>query len=242
MGRGRGDRRCADQGHRRVLLPFIVLSRRRLAPILGAALALRWWVRSSAYVAFGVHGVNIVSALNRDSAFVSTDSFPTEVAHLFGKPGVFPIDHTLLKVALAGILLYLMWGTWRGYDWVAASGWALLAICGHLHVAAGVVHAVVAAARCRRPRSASVLRDAWRAAAVRRAPDRRLCSRPCHERRPRSLAAGPACTRRCGRQDDVRTMEQPAPDRDDAAGACWACCSPWRRSTTWRARPTSTSA
>ncbi len=110
-----------------VLLPFIVLSRRRLAPVLGAALALLVGALA-AYVAFGVHGVNIVSALNRDSAFVSTDSFPTEVAHLFGKRGVFPIDHTILKVALAGILVYLMWGTWKGYDWVAASGWALLAI------------------------------------------------------------------------------------------------------------------
>jgi hypothetical protein len=110
-----------------VLLPFIVLSRRRLAPVLGAALALLVGALA-AYVAFGVHGVNVVSALNRDSAFVSTDSFPTEVAHLFGKRGVFPIDHTILKVALAGILVYLMWGTWKGYDWVAASGWALLAI------------------------------------------------------------------------------------------------------------------
>jgi hypothetical protein len=109
------------------LLPFMVLSRRRLAPVLGAVLALLVGALA-AYVAFGIHGVNIVSALNRDAAFVSTDSFPTEVAHLFGKRGVFPIDHTILKVALAGILLYLMWQTWRGYDWVAASGWALLAI------------------------------------------------------------------------------------------------------------------
>jgi alpha-1,6-mannosyltransferase len=110
-----------------VLLPFIVLSRRSLAPLVGAALALLVGLLL-AYVVFGIHGVNIVSALNRDSAFVSTDSFPTEVAHLFGKPGVFPIDHTFLKAALAAILLYLMWLTWRGYDWVAASGWALLAI------------------------------------------------------------------------------------------------------------------
>ena len=110
-----------------VLLPFIVLSRRRLAPVLGAALAALVGALV-AYLAFGVHGVDIVAALNRDAALVSTDSFPTEVAHLFGKPGVFPIDHTLLKVILAAILLYLMWLTWRGYDWVAASGWALLAI------------------------------------------------------------------------------------------------------------------
>jgi alpha-1,6-mannosyltransferase len=109
------------------LLPFMVLSRRRLAPVLGAGLALLVGALA-AYVAFGVHGVNIVSALNRDAAFVSTDSFPTEVAHLLGKRGVFPIDHTILKVVLAGIMAYLMWGTWRGYDWVSASGWALLAI------------------------------------------------------------------------------------------------------------------
>jgi hypothetical protein len=110
-----------------VLLPFLLLARRGLAPLLGAALAAALSALL-AYVAFGVHGVNIVSALNRDAAFVSTDSFPTEVAHLFGKPGVFPIDHTLLKGALALIVLYLMWCVWRGYDWVAASGWTLLAI------------------------------------------------------------------------------------------------------------------
>ncbi|HEY4812573.1 MAG TPA: hypothetical protein VIH71_16110 [Solirubrobacteraceae bacterium] len=110
-----------------VLLPFMIVSKRRLAPILGtvAALALGAIV---GYVAFGIHGINIVAALNRDAAFVSTDSFANEIAHLLGKPGVFPIDHDLLKAALVLILLHLLWRTWRGYDWVAASGWALLAI------------------------------------------------------------------------------------------------------------------
>ena len=109
------------------LLPFMVLSRRRLAPIFGAlgALALGALI---GYTVFGVHGIDIVAALNRDAAFVSTDSFPTELAHLLGKPGVFPIDHDLLKAALVLIVGYLMWRTWRGYDWVAASGWTLLAI------------------------------------------------------------------------------------------------------------------
>lgn len=110
-----------------VLLPFMILARRRLAPILGALGALALGVLV-AYAVFGIHGIDLVAVLNRDAAFVSTDSFPTEIAHLFGKPGVFPVDHALLKAALVLIVLHLLWRTWRGYDWVAASGWTLLAI------------------------------------------------------------------------------------------------------------------
>jgi alpha-1,6-mannosyltransferase len=110
-----------------VLLPFMLLAKRRLAPLLGAmgALALGALI---GYAAFGIHGIDVVSALNRDAAFVSTDSFAAEIAHLFGKPGVFPVDHDLLKAALVLVVLHLLWRTWRGYDWVAASGWTLLAI------------------------------------------------------------------------------------------------------------------
>jgi len=110
-----------------VLLPFMILARRSRAQLLGAAAALGVGALI-AYAAFGVHGVDLVAALNRDAAFVSTDSFPTEIAHLFGKPGVFPVDHDLLKAGLVVIVLHLLWRTWRGYDWVAASGWTLLAI------------------------------------------------------------------------------------------------------------------
>ena len=109
------------------LLPFMIISRRRLAPIVGSLAALVAGL-AIGYLAFGIHGVNVVAALNRDAAFVSTDSFANEIAHLFGKPGVFPIDHDLLKAALVLIVLHLMWRTWRGYDWIAASGWTLLAI------------------------------------------------------------------------------------------------------------------
>lgn len=108
-------------------LPFLVLSRRRAAPIfaaLGTAVAGLF----VAYLAFGVHGANILSPLTRDSAYVSTDGFPTQFAHLLGKPGVYPVDHTFLKAALVVVVAYLLWRTWRGYDWVAASGWSLLAI------------------------------------------------------------------------------------------------------------------
>jgi hypothetical protein len=110
-----------------VLLPFMILSRRRLAPVLGSLAAIVLGALIG-YLAFGVHGINVVAALNRDSAFVSSDSFATEIAHLLGKPGVFPVDHDLLKGGLVLILAHLLWRTSRGYDWVAASGWALLAI------------------------------------------------------------------------------------------------------------------
>jgi Glycosyltransferase family 87 len=110
-----------------VLLPFMIISKRRLAPILGALAALVLGALVG-YAAFGVHGIDVVAALNRDAAFVSTDSFATEIAHLFGKPGVFPVDHDLLKALLVLIGAHLMWRTWRGYDWVAAAGWTLLAI------------------------------------------------------------------------------------------------------------------
>jgi Glycosyltransferase family 87 len=109
------------------LLPFMLIARRRPAALLGAAGALALGALAG-YAAFGSHGVNIVSALNRDAALVSPDSFANEIAHLFGKPGVFPIDHDLLKALLVLVLAHLAWRTWRGYDWVAASGWALLAI------------------------------------------------------------------------------------------------------------------
>jgi hypothetical protein len=110
-----------------VLLPFMLLSRRRVSALWGAVAALVA-VAVVSYPVFGLHGLDVVSALNRDAALVSTDSFATEIAHLLGKPGVFPVDHALLKAALVVIVLHLLWRTWRGYDWVAASGWTLLAI------------------------------------------------------------------------------------------------------------------
>jgi hypothetical protein len=112
------------------LLPFMLLAdraRHARAQLLGAAAALAVAGLVS-FAVFGAHGLDLVAALNRDAAFVSTDSFPTEIAHLFGKPGVFPVDHDLLKAALLLIVAHLLWRTWRGFDWIAAAGWTLLAI------------------------------------------------------------------------------------------------------------------
>lgn len=109
------------------LLPFMVISRRSPRMIAGALGAAILGV-GLGYAFFGVHGADLFEVLTRDSSYVSSDGFPTEFAHLLGKPGIFPVDHTLLKGLLVVVVLYLMWRTWRGYSWIAASGWTLLAI------------------------------------------------------------------------------------------------------------------
>lgn len=109
------------------VLPFLLISKRspRLIAACAGAIVVGLGV---GYALFGLHGVDLFEILSRDSSYVSSDGFPTEFAHLLGKPGIFPVDHTLLKGLLAIVVLYLMWRTWRGYSWIAASGWALLAI------------------------------------------------------------------------------------------------------------------
>jgi len=110
-----------------VVLPFMLLSRRRLSLISGTVIALAAIAVVSVAV-FGTHALDFVSVLRRQQSFVSTDSFPNEVAHLFGRAGVFPVDRALLRVALGLVAAYLLFRVWRGYDWISASGWTLLAI------------------------------------------------------------------------------------------------------------------
>ena len=107
------------------VLPFMLLARRRSGLLWGTAAALVA-IAAVSFAAFGVHGLDFVSVLKRNSTFVSSDSFPNEVAHLLGFPGVFRIDRTLLEIATVIVLAWLLWRCWRGYDWITASAWALL--------------------------------------------------------------------------------------------------------------------
>jgi hypothetical protein len=110
-----------------VMLPFMIVSKRRPAPILGA-LAAVVVVAIVGDAAFGVQGINLLAGLGRQGGLVSSHSFVEKAAYLLGQHAVSPIDHALFDAGLVVALLYLLWRTWHGYDWVAASGWALLAI------------------------------------------------------------------------------------------------------------------
>ncbi|HUB76737.1 MAG TPA: polyprenol phosphomannose-dependent alpha 1,6 mannosyltransferase MptB, partial [Solirubrobacteraceae bacterium] len=110
-----------------VTLPFMIVAKRRVAPIAGMVAALVVGL-GLGYAFFGSAGVNLIAGLGREGHLVSSYSFAAQLAHLFGKPGVYPIDHDILTAGLVVFLLYLLWRTWRGYDWIAASGWGLLAV------------------------------------------------------------------------------------------------------------------
>jgi len=41
---------------------------------------------------------------------------------------VYPIDHLIVDGLILAGMLYLLWRTYRGYDWISASAWALLLV------------------------------------------------------------------------------------------------------------------
>jgi hypothetical protein len=109
------------------VLPFALVARRKRGLVSGTLAALVV-IGLISLAAFGIHGLDFVSVLKRNSTFVSSDSFPNEVAHLLGYPGVFRIDRALLRVASVIVILWLLWRTWRGYDWISASALAQLVL------------------------------------------------------------------------------------------------------------------
>jgi hypothetical protein len=109
------------------MVPYLLVARRRISPVLGVIGAVGVGLAVS-FAAFGSQGINPLSGVNRDAGYVSVDSFATQIGHLLGKPGVYPVDHRILEVLLVLVAVYLLWRTWRGYDWIAASAWTLLAV------------------------------------------------------------------------------------------------------------------
>jgi hypothetical protein len=109
------------------LLPFALLGRRRLSAVWGALAGLAL-IAVVADIAFGSHALDFLAVLKRETSYVGSDSFPNEVAHLFGLPGVYPADRALLHVALVATLVYLAYRVWRGYDWLSGATFALVAV------------------------------------------------------------------------------------------------------------------
>lgn len=111
-----------------VVLPFLVLGVRRSGrAALGAAVAGAL-VTGLAAVAFPGHALGMVTVLEQEQHLVAFDGVPTVLAHTFGLPHVTSEVKTIAHVAFLLVALGLCVAVWRGYSWVAASGWALIAL------------------------------------------------------------------------------------------------------------------
>src|SRR5205085_11859660 len=54
---------------------------------------------------------------------------PRQVARAVGLPGVTSDVRLISRLLLVAGIVWLLWLVWRrGYDWIAACGWALLAL------------------------------------------------------------------------------------------------------------------
>jgi alpha-1,6-mannosyltransferase len=108
-------------------VPFLLLasrSRRALAGVLAASAA----VYAAAALAFPGHPLGVLSVLATQHQLVGFNSVPDEVALLFGFPGVTPGLRTLTNLVLVAALAWIALRVWRGADWVAACGWALVVV------------------------------------------------------------------------------------------------------------------
>jgi alpha-1,6-mannosyltransferase len=110
-----------------VVLPFMLAGSRRPRPVLiGAAVALAVATLVSG-LAFDWQAWRFLAVVRHQQQLVGSQSFPLQVGRLFGLEQ--PIAVTpIAQVALALTAVALLVTVRRGADWVAASGWMLLAI------------------------------------------------------------------------------------------------------------------
>jgi alpha-1,6-mannosyltransferase len=109
-----------------IALPFLLIRRRRA---LEAALAAGAAAVAVTLAAFGTGVAGMLRAQADQQNIVATESVPEQLGRAIGLGGATP---GLRAAALAGfcaVLAALLVRTWRGgIDWIAATGWATLAM------------------------------------------------------------------------------------------------------------------
>jgi alpha-1,6-mannosyltransferase len=77
---------------------------------------------------FGTEVLNFVGEVRNQQDRVATYSVPNQVGELLGLGGLTAGIRALATVALVATVALMLRRTWRGGDWVAATGWATLAL------------------------------------------------------------------------------------------------------------------
>jgi hypothetical protein len=110
-----------------VALPLLLLASQRRTRVVAGAGAAGAVIFAVAVVAFPGHPLGFIDVLNEQRRLVGFNSVPTQVAQLFGLPNVTNDVRLVATVALVASLVWIAFRVWRGAEWVAACGWALVA-------------------------------------------------------------------------------------------------------------------
>jgi hypothetical protein len=111
-----------------IALPFMLLGVRRGFRAAAGAAAAGLLIVGVAAVVFPGQALGVVHVLQHEQQLVAFDGIPKVIARWVGLPGVTPVVRTVGHVAFVVVALGLCIAVRRGYDWIAACGWALLAI------------------------------------------------------------------------------------------------------------------
>lgn len=109
-------------------LPFMLLgARRRGAVVIGAAVGGALVV-ALAVALFGHQAFGFVTQLYGQQEIVARRSVPSQISGLLGHPGLASGVRIGAIVFAAASLIWLLWRTYLGMQWIAAAGWATLAV------------------------------------------------------------------------------------------------------------------
>jgi alpha-1,6-mannosyltransferase len=106
-------------------LPFLLVAHRSRRG-LGAAAAAAAGIAALALLTFGSGALGVVRQIAHQQSLVASLSVPSLVADALGLDGVTPAVRTVDGLIAAAGLALLLWRTWRGMDWLRATGWATL--------------------------------------------------------------------------------------------------------------------
>jgi hypothetical protein len=111
-----------------VMLPFMFLAARSRLRALAGIAASGAAMLAIGVAAFDGEALGVFRVLKQQQRLVSDDAVPNQLAHALGLPGVTSDVRLVSRLFVIGAVAWLLWLVWRrGYDWIAATGWALVA-------------------------------------------------------------------------------------------------------------------
>jgi hypothetical protein len=111
-----------------VAIPFMLLRDRRPWRELAGIAAALVVVAALSLGVFGTGVFKLFHVLSTQQQLVSGDSIPAQLTHFFGMAGVTPLVRKGIHVLELAAILWLLWRVWRGSDWIAGIGWAMLVL------------------------------------------------------------------------------------------------------------------